>query len=109
MPPAATRNSSPSTSKSRRYQGGPNRIAQVGGNLAQAERQPTIRLEQIVWQAVEVAGLGVQYDHLFCLLASIPAGTEHGLVGIPKGDVILERNEFKFPLTYVHKNAFFLT
>ena len=66
-------------------------------------------MEQVVWQAVEVAGFGVQYDHLFCLLASIPAGTELGLVGIPKGDRILEWNEFKSSLTYARKNAFFLT
>ena len=98
---------SSSASKSRRSKGSHNRIAQVGENLAQTERKPTTSLEQVVWQAVEVSGLGVQYDHQFCLLASIPAGTELGLVGIPKGDVILERNQFKSPLTNARENAFF--
>ena len=88
-------------------QGGNNGVAQVGENLAKAERQPATSLEQVVWQAAQVAGRGVQYDHQIRLLTLVPAGTKLRFVGIPKGDMILERNQFKAPLAYARKNAFF--
>ena len=88
-------------------QGGNNGVAQVGKNLAKAEGQLTTGLEQVVGQAVEIARRGVQYDHQIRLLTKVPAGTEPGFVGIPKGDRVLERNQFEAPLAYTRKNTFF--
>jgi len=75
------------------------RIAEIGEEIAQVEREFATGLQKVIGQTVKLARRRSQHHHKIGFLATVPTGSEPGFIGIAKGHMILEGDQLKAPFT----------
>jgi hypothetical protein len=69
------------------------RVAQIGKEIPQIERQLSSRLEQVVWQGFQLGILQAENHHQVGMFAAIPGRAVFGLIGISEFDRIIELDQ----------------